>query len=262
MSLLDALLFEPDSKIRSNENDYETQAENIFIPKGNSERLHGWLFRTNLPVQGIVVQMHGNAENVTSHACYASWMTRLGFDVLCWDYSGYGRSSGRPTKLGVITDAMQVLTSISAYNRGTHTILLGQSVGASILLQSLNRMPDFKASLVVLDGAFANYRNLVRHRISSQTGSQFLGKLVSYLFSNSFNAEDAIDAVKCPLLCIHSRADQIIPFDEHMRLFQRSKSAQKTFWESAGQKHLDTFRDDTSAFREDFSKYVKVLLNL
>ena len=257
MGLLDQKLFEPDSKEYTNESDYEVTPQNLFVESDTGVKRHAWLFRSPHQAKGLVVQAHGNAENLTSHACYASWLTAHGMDVLCWDYRGYGKSTGVPSKQGVVNDATSILKFSQSLLRGSLKILLGQSMGAGIALNALSQVPDFEPSLGVLDGAFANYRSLVKHRIQNQFGNKLLGIAVSHLFSGNLNAEDAIDIVRCPLVSIHSQADTIIPIQEHQRLFARAVTNQKTFWESQTQKHLDTFRDDSSPFRKQLAEYLK-----
>lgn len=257
MGLLDKILFKPDSKEYSNESDYDVQPQNLFVDSGTGIKLHAWLFRSPHLSKGLVIQFHGNAENLTSHACYASWLTVHGMDVLCWDYRGYGKSTGVASKQGVVEDATAILKFSQSLLRGKIKVVLGQSMGAGIALQALTRVPDFQPSLVVLDGAFANYRALVKHRIQSHVGNKLLCIAVSSLFSGNLNAEDAIDAVCCPLVSIHSLADTTIPIQEHRRLFAKAVTDQKTFWESHTQQHLDTFRNDSSPFRKQLAEFLR-----
>jgi len=47
--------------------------------------------------------------------CRRAVLTAVGFDVLLFDYRGYGRSSGRPGEQGTYRDARAALVS-----RGDH----------------------------------------------------------------------------------------------------------------------------------------------
>lgn len=259
MAILDSILFEPDQTIHDVKNDTDVVPDDVFIQSEKEVVLHGWLFRTGNSQAPLVVQMHGNAENITSHACYVCWMTKHGCDVLCWDYRGYGKSNGKPTKSGVVEDAVALLRYAAGIRQGKELIVVGQSMGAAILLNALKRIPDLQPSAVILDGAFESYRGLVRNRGKRMFGSDLISNVVTYLFSDSFNALDAIDVVDSPLVCIHSRSDQIIPFECHWDLFQKARSSRKVFWESQTQKHLDTFRDDSSPYRLALVEWLREL---
>ena len=54
----------------------------------------------------VVLFSHGNAEDLgdTCHICFAL-ATLLNCNVITYDYSGYGISSGRPSEKNVYSDA-------------------------------------------------------------------------------------------------------------------------------------------------------------
>ena len=95
MKFFEKLLFEPDSKSYTSGNDYSVMPVQVQIPSG-TEALHGWWFGAEFP-KAILIQFHGNAENITSHAPYVAWLAEHGISVLCFDYSGYGKSTGKPS---------------------------------------------------------------------------------------------------------------------------------------------------------------------
>ena len=75
-------------------------AEELTFVAPGGPLLHGWWLPATAPVRGTVVFCHGNARNLTWHAQYVQWFTRYGFQVLLFDYRGYGRSDGSPSRAG------------------------------------------------------------------------------------------------------------------------------------------------------------------
>src|SRR4051812_35440073 len=63
----------------------------------NGKKLFALLFRTKMEPQGTVVHFHGNFGNVSNHFMAATFLLEHGFDVLEFDYEGYGGSEGTPT---------------------------------------------------------------------------------------------------------------------------------------------------------------------
>ena len=49
---------------------------------------------------GEILFCHGNAANISDRLLEAQLLTRAGFDILAFDYRGYGRSNGRPDEPG------------------------------------------------------------------------------------------------------------------------------------------------------------------
>lgn len=257
MALLDRLLFEPDKNLYTRESDYTPPAVSSHLVTSQGVSLHLWIFKCSpSDRRGVVVQLHGNAENVTSHAPYVAWLASHGFDVLSWDYRGFGQSSGHPSKEGLVSDAKAILEEARRMADNLPIIVIGQSLGASIALNALKGMELPRSSQVVLEGAFASFRGLAKIKMKEKYHPA-LALLAPLLFSKSFDAEDAILNLQCPLLSLHSEDDEIIPISEHIRLFDACPRNDKTFWRIKGQKHLDAFRDDISPYRMKLVRYLR-----
>src|ERR1043165_1265540 len=82
-------------------------AEEVWFKTADGVRLYGWLFHSETqPAAATVIYFHGNGGNLG----YCDWVGAApagrGFDVLLFDYRGYGRSQGEPTdERGVYADA-------------------------------------------------------------------------------------------------------------------------------------------------------------
>jgi uncharacterized protein len=92
---------------------------------------------------------------------HAALLTATGFDVLLFDYRGYGRSSGRLTEHDTYRDARAALTCLIAQPAvdPARVFYLGESLGGAVALDlALERPP---AGLVLLS-AFSGVRDLGR----------------------------------------------------------------------------------------------------
>jgi fermentation-respiration switch protein FrsA (DUF1100 family) len=83
------------------------------------------------PAKGTVVHLHGNAQNMSAHFSFTSWLPQAGFNLLIFDYRGYGKSGGTPSRAGLVLDSIAAIRYVQnrpniAPNR---VILLGQSLG-------------------------------------------------------------------------------------------------------------------------------------
>jgi alpha-beta hydrolase superfamily lysophospholipase len=255
MALLDRMLFEPNAKIYSKESDYAPVPVSLFMESDDGTRLHTWVFQCeHQKRRGVVLQVHGNAENLTSHAPYVAWLTRCHFDVVSWDYRGFGQSSGTASKQGAVADTRVMLKEAVRMAEGLPVVVVGQSLGAALALHALLGVELPTGSRVVLEGAFASFRGLVEIKIR-QKYTPVLAGLTPLFFSSSFDAIDAIRHLQYPLLCLHSEDDEMIPFEEHRRLFEACPRSDKEFWRIKGQKHLDAFRNDESPYRRKLVQY-------
>jgi alpha-beta hydrolase superfamily lysophospholipase len=74
----------------------------LWFETDDGERLHGWWVTRRAAALGHILLCHDNAGNVGDRILHASILTAVGFDVLLFDYRGYGHSSGTPGERGPI----------------------------------------------------------------------------------------------------------------------------------------------------------------
>ncbi|MGO9753907.1 MAG: alpha/beta hydrolase [Solirubrobacteraceae bacterium] len=108
-SLLNSLLYFPSREfIQTPEQAglvYRDLAPQTDPSLDDGERLHGWWIAARTGTLGHLLLCHGNAGNVADRLVHAAPLTAAGFDVLLFDYRGYGRSSGTPSEAGTYRDA-------------------------------------------------------------------------------------------------------------------------------------------------------------
>src|ERR671919_308271 len=104
-ALLGSLLYFPDRQIRATPEHVGLAYRDVEFESEDGERLHGWWVEARGQTRGHLLLCHGNAGNVGDRVLHAELLTAAGFDVLLFDYRGYGRSSGRPNEQGVFRDA-------------------------------------------------------------------------------------------------------------------------------------------------------------
>jgi pimeloyl-ACP methyl ester carboxylesterase len=160
-SLLNSLLYFPSRAIIETPEHARLDYRDLRMATDDGERLHGWWIDAQKDSLGHLLLCHGNAGNVGDRVLHAALLTATGFDVLLFDYRGYGRSSGRPTEHGTYRDARAALTCLIAQPAvdPARVFYLGESLGGAVALDlALERPP---AGLVLLS-AFSGVRDLGR----------------------------------------------------------------------------------------------------
>ena len=82
-------------------------------------KLHGWHLKAKDKSRGTILQLHGNAENISTHVNSVLWLALEGYDVFNFDYRGYGKSEGSPTLDGVHIDARAALETVLKLLQGS-----------------------------------------------------------------------------------------------------------------------------------------------
>jgi len=201
----------------------------VTLTTADGERLRAWLLK-GTDSRALVVYFHGNGGNLSIWAPIVSDLSRHGFDVLAFDYRGYGLSTGRPTESGVYRDADAVLDYVSTTNTGSQgrpIVYWGRSLGTAVAAYAASRRrPDG----VILEAGFPDARAIVR----SSPVLAFLSMFSTYRFPTA----EHLAGVDTPALVLHGDADGVIPFALGRALFERLKG-DKTFVAIPGGDHND-----------------------
>ena len=175
----------------------------------DGERLHGWWIGTRANRPGHLLLCHGNAGNVGDRILHAALLTAAGFDVLMFDYRGYGRSTGRPSEQGTYRDARAALSCMleqPGVDR-ERIFYMGESLGGAVALDlALERQP---AGLVLLS-AFTGVRALGRLHYSF---------VPAPLIPDAYPVLRRIHDLRAPLLVLHGDNDDIVPVSHGKALY-------------------------------------------
>src|ERR1035441_10386321 len=191
----------------------------------------------------------GVADSRLGMMAHAAFLVRAGYTVLAPDCRGHGSSGGDIITYGIReADDVHRWADLLLRRPGIHRLYgIGQSMGASILLESLPREPRFRA--VVADCPFATFEEVAYDRLE-QRG--MLGTAVSwpvvqigFLYTRmryGLNLRDASPAAavrftKVPVLLIHGMKDANIP-PRHSRELHALNPATTQLWEVPGADHV------------------------
>lgn len=167
------------------------------ISEGN---LHGWFIQGNN--NKVVIICHGNAGNISHRQQLIDPLNQLGYSVIIFDYSGYGRSRGVPSEPQFYQDA-SVFANIAMRQFDRNNIIVyGESIGAPVAVHIARK---YGFNTIVIDSGLPNIKKYIKGKIP------FLG-FMSFLFSE-FDTEKFLRGYGGNVLFMHSLNDEIIPYD-------------------------------------------------
>ncbi len=207
--------------------------------------------------KGVVIQFHGNAENMTSHFLAVYWLALEGWDVLAFDYRGYGASGGQKSLSGSVEDGRAALAYARAKAPGLPLVVIGQSLGGAIALAALDGDGGEGLRALVLDSTFSSYRRIAREKLAAHGLTwAFQWPLSRLLFSDRYAPDRLVARRKrVPLLMLHSPDDPVVPYAEGRRLFALAPEP-KEFWDVPGAGHTQAFGRQGAEFRPRLLKFL------
>jgi hypothetical protein len=206
--------------------------------------LHGWYVYAHNS-RGTVLFLHGNAGNISHRLDSIAIFHELGLDTFIIDYRGYGRSEGKPSEEGTYRDA-EAAWQYLVTDRGedpARIIMFGRSIGGGVAAWLATR---HKAAALIVESSFTSAVEMAAHLYPYMPV-----RLISRL---RYPVADYVARVRCPVLVIHSRDDEIIPFAMGRALYEAAP-APKAFLELAGD-HNNGFLLSRDRYSEKLAKFI------
>lgn len=198
---LGALLYFPSRKILETPADAGLAFDELELTTKDRERLHGWWIAAREPSLGHLLFCHGNAGNIGDRVSNAALLTAAGFDVLLFDYRGYGHSTGRPDEQGTYRDAHAALAGLlrrPGVDRD-RVFYLGESLGGAVALALAVEHPPRG---LILQSTFTSIRDAARAHYPF---------IPTPLIPDAYPSLRLISRLTVPLLVIHGDRDDIVP---------------------------------------------------
>ncbi len=216
---LDRFFYHPNRCDYGSPADLGLTFETVVIPSTGGVRLHGWFFPARPPVAGTILHLHGNAGNVSGHFQHVAWLPADHWSVLCFDYRGYGRSTGRVTRAGTLEDARAALDFLLA--RGDvdpdRVAVFGQSLGGAVGIVLAAERQEVRG--IIADGAFDSYRRIAGHHILRNPLLLALAWWAPWFIGRDFDPIDHVARIAPRrILIMHGTADEIVPVSMARRL--------------------------------------------
>ena len=228
---------------------YKLDYEDVEFTAGDGVRLHGW-FVPGKDAKSTLLFFHGNAGNISHRLDSLVIFNRMKLDVFIIDYRGYGRSQGKPSEIGTYRDA-EAAWSYLVETRGIDAgeiIVFGRSLGSSIAAWLASR---HEPAALILESPFSSVVSM------GQRLYPFLP--VKWLAGFSYDTSEYISTIACPLLVVHSKSDEIVPYEEG-RLVYDAAPGNKSFLDIRGG-HNDGFLTTGQAYIDGLNAFIDSVLD-
>ena len=240
------LFFYPYTQYAGVPSDLGYQYDDVWLKTSDGIRIHAWHIQPAEQSKGIVYFLHGNAENVSTHVRSVLWLVVQGYEVLALDYRGFGQSEGKPDIPEVFEDIRAGVSWIESrtQNNDLPVYLFAQSLGASLAIGYLGKYPESKETFngLIVEAAFTRYGEIARHVASGSWITWLFQYPVDWIMPNRYDPIDTIGKLSPqPVLVIHSREDEIIPFEQGVRLYEAARPPRE-FLPAEGP-HIHAIRD-------------------
>ena len=188
-------------------------ADEVYFRNATGQRLRGWIFTAEGSTQTILFCM-GNTGNISLMLPYAKILQDAGFEVLLFDYQGYGNSEGIASissLLGDTTAAFNFLVE-SRQRKPADIGIFGVSLGT---LLALTVAAEKNAGAVALEDVFIPQEQIdklaARYVRKDDTVAQFAMATLKALLLDRIDPLQNVQKLDAPLFLLHGVNDWLLP---------------------------------------------------
>jgi uncharacterized protein len=152
------------------------------------------------PATAAVLLCHGIGETVEQWFGVQQLLAANGVASLVFDYSGYGRSTGRPDWDQFELDAAAAFALLEKLVSPLPLAVLGFSLGSGVATATINKLA---AHRLILCEAFTSFR--------SAATAGWIPRPLTHLVPPIWHAQQPLSICKLPVLIVHGEKDRLFP---------------------------------------------------
>jgi pimeloyl-ACP methyl ester carboxylesterase len=237
------------------------------ITSFDGETLHADILEAKNPI-GVILLMHGyRSSGLSDFNLVFPYYQKLGYHLIIPDQRGCNRSGGQYITLGIKERYdCQAWANFAAKEFGEELplILDGISMGAStVMMASALPLPK-NVSGIVADCGFTSPDEVVRAVLKATHIPAFPNLLLARILARTlakFDFKDAstIDAMKkChyPIIFIHGKKDDFVPYEMSVRNFEACASEHKIFFSDDNAGHGMCYLERREELQQELERFL------
>lgn len=206
--LQDRFFFHPEKLPQDFKFDFSLPFEELFFETEKGARINGLHFRVDNP-KGVVFYLKGNSRSIKGWAKFARDFTGIGYDLVMFDYRGFGKSTGKRTEEGLYHDAQYVYNWLKSRFQEEDIIVYGRSMGSGFATRIA---ADNNPKMLILDAPYYSFIHLIQRYAPLIP----IKKILRY----HIRSHHFIRQVNCNVFVFHGTHDWTIPFSAGLRLIR------------------------------------------
>jgi len=243
----DLVVYRPERELVTNPAEHGLDYERVTIRTADGMRLDAW-YIPEPNARRTLLFFHGNTQNISYCIESIEIFHRLGFNILLFDYRGYGNSDGHPDERGTYLDAEAAWNYLLTERNHApdDIVVLGRSLGAAI---ASHLAAYHSPCALVIESTFTT--------LVDAAAELHPWVPVRWISRHRYPVIENIRSVQCPVLVVHAPEDELIPY-HHGRSLYEAVPGEKAFLQIRG-RHFDGFltsgADYVTGLDEFFSRY-------
>ncbi len=219
------------------ENNYQNDKiqfdyEEVFIKVNDKIKLKSWIVNKDFKNFKTLVFFHGNAGDLSNRIYKLNELDKLDINILLISWRGFSGNKGSPTEKNLYSDGLAAIKWLNKKGVNNDQIILyGESLGTGIAVE-IGKKDMFNS--IILESPFTSIEN------SAKIYYPYLP--VRLLLKDRYDNISKIKTIKTPILIMHGKKDDIVPFSMGKELFEKANNPKDSYFTSEDD-HMMEFND-------------------
>ena len=234
------LLYHPSENNYQNDN-IKFNYDEIFIKVEEEIQLKSWIIRKDLKKFKTLVIFHGNAGDLSNRIYKLNELYKLDINILLISWRGFSGNKGSPTEKNLYADAKASIKWLNEQGvKNSQIILYGESLGSGVAVE-IGKENNFNS--IILESPFTSIEN------SAKIYYPYLP--VKLLLKDRYDSISKIKTINIPILIMHGKKDDVIPFSMGKELFEKANSPKYSYF-TTDDDHMMEFNSSLLKKIKDF----------
>ena len=228
--LQNKLLYHPGVNSYLDESSLNHRIEKIYIP--SEHKLLAWHYKKDNSYKTLLF-FHGNAGKLDNRIYKLNEISKLNLNYLIVAYRGFSGNDGKPDEIGLYKDSRAAKYWLNLNNISDQNIIVyGESLGTAV---AIDLAKDHKFAGIILESPFTSMLKLSR--------KYYAWLPTRLLLKDKYETDKKINKVFAPILILHGRKDNIVPFEMSETLFNQANNPKYSYFVD-NDDHMMDFNDD------------------
>lgn len=219
--------FQPEKLPHSFRFEFGLPFDELFFDTIEGGRINALHFKVSGP-KGVIYFCKGNSKSIKGWAKMARDFTSKGYDVLIFDYRGFGKSKGKRSEENLYFDIQFLYDWLKTQYQEDRIIVYGCSMGTGFATKVAS---DNQPNMLILCAPYYSFVQLIQRLLPILP--------MRFLIKYKIRTHRFIEAVTCPVYIFHGTHDWLIPVRYAIQLARKLESSQVKFIPIRGGRHRD-----------------------
>tara|TARA_A100001011_G_scaffold407_1_gene523 strand:- start:1884 stop:2684 length:801 start_codon:yes stop_codon:yes gene_type:complete len=219
--------------------------EEIFIKVDEKIKLKSWIIKKDFIKFKTLVIFHGNAGHLSNRIYKINELNKLDINILLISWRGFSGNKGSPTEKNLYQDAESAIKWLNEQKIDNKKIILyGESLGSGVAIE-MAKKNNFNS--IILESPFTSIEN------SAKIYYPYLP--VRLLLKDKYDSISKIKMVNTPILIMHGKMDDIVPFSMGKELFEKANNPKYSYFTSDDGHMMEFNPSLVNAIKKFIEKY-------